>query len=271
MNDLLTVRQLSLRIGDTSVCEHLNLCIRGGESWALLGRNGVGKTTLLHHLAGLRRDHSGTISAGGDDLAHLRPRARARRIGVLLQHSNPGFGASVLETVLTGRHPHLATFAWEAVHDLDIAHRAMAALDLDHLADRPLVTLSGGELRRVEIARLLTQACPLALLDEPLNHLDLAHQATCLQVLGQHCVTPERGMLLVVHDLNVAYQACTHWLILAGDGEWHLGRREALADPALLSHAYAHPITRIDTSAGPLFHPDYGAKRGLNGAAAPQQ
>jgi len=257
VSELLRVRQLSLRIGGNSVCERLDLGIRCGESWALLGRNGVGKTTLLHHLAGVRHDHSGEIFAGDARLQDLRPRERARRIALLLQHSNPGFGANVLETVLTGRHPHLPTLAWEGADDLAVAHRAMAALDLAQLAERPLATLSGGELRRVEIARLLTQECPLALLDEPLNHLDLAHQAACLRVLQERCVTAERGMLAVVHDLNVAYHACTHWLILDGDGEWHAGRREALAEPALLSRTYHHPIRRIDTEAGPLFHPEY--------------
>jgi len=257
MSELLRVRQLSLGIGGKRVCERLDLDIRCGESWALLGRNGVGKTTLLHHLAGLRLDHSGEIFAGDARLQDLRPRERARRIALLLQHSNPGFGASVLETILTGRHPHLATLAWEGADDLAIAHMAMAALGLEHLAARPLATLSGGELRRVEIARLLTQECPLALFDEPLNHLDLAHQAACLRVLQERCVTAERGMLTVVHDLNVAYHACTHWLILDGDGGWHAGHREALAEPDLLSRTYRHPIRRIDTAAGPLFHPDY--------------
>lgn len=258
MNALLRVRGLSLGIAGRAVCEGLDLTLRGGESWALLGRNGVGKTTLLLHLAGLRGGHRGEIDVDQGRLADLAPRERARHIAVLLQHSSPGFGASVLETVLTGRHPHLTGLAWEGPQDLAIARRAMASLDLDGLADRPLTTLSGGELRRVEIARLLTQDCPLALLDEPLNHLDLAHQAACLRVLQQYCVTPERGMLMVAHDLNVAYHACAHWLILAGDGECYAGNRETLADPVLLSRAYAHPITRIDTAAGPLFRPDYG-------------
>jgi iron complex transport system ATP-binding protein len=257
MNDLLTARQLSLQIGGSLVCQGLDLCIRAGESWALLGRNGVGKSTLLHHLAGLRRGHRGELWLGSDRLEDLAPRARARRVSVLLQHSNPGFGASVLEAVLTGRHPHLPTLAWEGADDLGIARRAIASLGLEDLSNRSLSTLSGGELRRVEIARLLTQDCPLALLDEPLNHLDLAHQAGCLRVLGERCVGAGRGMMMALHDLNIAYQTCPNWLILNGDGEWTAGPRDVLADPVLLSRAYAHPISRIDTPSGPLFRPDY--------------
>jgi iron complex transport system ATP-binding protein len=255
MSTLLSARRLSLAIAGKPVCEHLDLEIRAGESWALLGRNGVGKTTLLHHLAGLRSGHEGDILLRDDPIDGLAPRVRARRVAVLLQHSNRGFGATVLETVLTGRHPYLATLAWEGTDDLAIAQGAIAALGLTPLAERPLDTLSGGELRRVEIARLLAQQCPLSLLDEPFNHLDLGHQAACLQVLRRACSTHQRALLMVVHDLNVAWHACRHWLILEGDGAWHAGRREQLADPALLGRAYGHPISRIETAAGPLFHP----------------
>jgi iron complex transport system ATP-binding protein len=253
MSGLLEAQQLNVRIGRRQVCERLDLTLHANQAWALLGRNGAGKTTLLHHLAGLRRDHGGCIMLGGERLAELAPRTRAQQIGILLQHSGQGFGASVLETVLTGRHPHLATLAWEGASDLAIARACIAALDLNDLAGRALTTLSGGELRRVEIARLLAQQSPLSLLDEPMNHLDLAHQAACLRTINSQCVGDKRAMLLVVHDLNLAYRACDHWLILNGDGSWQAGSRDDLCDPELLSAAYGHPISRIDSELGPLF------------------
>jgi iron complex transport system ATP-binding protein len=253
VNDLLQASGLDVRIGRQTVCERLDLAIESNQSWALLGRNGAGKTTLLHHLAGLRTPHSGTIRLGQDPITGVAPRARARRIGILLQHSGRGFGASVLETVLSGRHPHLGVLAWEGPSDLAIAGACIAALGLDDLAERSLETLSGGELRRVEIARLLAQQTPVTLLDEPMNHLDLAHQATCLRVLKSTCVNAERAMLMVVHDLNLAYRACDHWLILDGNGGWRAGPRDTLADPELLGRAYGHPISRIDSEDGPLF------------------
>ena len=253
MSSLLETRQLSVDIGRQRVCTRLDLNIQAGECWALLGRNGTGKTTLLHHLAGLRRDHQGSILLSGDELAALTPRARAQHSGILLQHSSRGFGASVLDTVLTGRHPHLATLAWEGASDLAIARQCLSALDLDGLAGRSLETLSGGELRRVEIARLLAQQTRLSLLDEPTNHLDLAHQAACLYTLREQCVTDERAMLMVVHDLNQAYRVCDHWLILNGDGSWLAGLRDRLCDPQRLSLAFGHPISRIEGDGGPVF------------------
>jgi len=255
MSRLLETRQLSVDIAQQRICTRLDLKIEAGECWALLGRNGTGKTTLLHHMAGLRKDHRGDILLSGDELAELTPPARARHTGILLQHSSRGFGASVLDTVLTGRHPHLTTLAWEGESDLAIARQCIDALGLNELAGRSLETLSGGELRRVEIARLLTQQTRLSLLDEPTNHLDLAHQATSLHTLQEQCVTDRRAMLMVVHDLNLAYRICDHWLILNGDGSWHAGKREQLCDPRLLTLAYGHPISRIETGDGPLFMP----------------
>jgi iron complex transport system ATP-binding protein len=253
MSSLLETRQLSVDIARQRVCTRLDLRIEAGECWALLGRNGTGKTTLLHHLAGLRQDHRGSIMLSGKTLSKLTARGRAQHTGILLQHSSPGFGASVLDTVLTGRHPHLATLAWEGASDLAIARQCMRALGLSDLAGRSLETLSGGELRRVEIARLLAQQTRLSLLDEPTNHLDLAHQARCLHALQGQCVNDERAMLMVVHDLNLAYRACDHWLILNGDGSWRAGQRDRLSDPQLLSLAYGHPISRIESNDGPLF------------------
>ncbi len=262
MTRLLEVEGLDVWIGGKPVCKQLALTIAAGQSWALLGRNGVGKTTLLHHLAGLLPSRSARIRLTGTDLAALTPRARARRIGLLLQHSDRGFGANVIETVLSGRHPHLSTLAWEDANDHAIAMRAIAELGLDTLTTRALDTLSGGELRRVELARLLTQAPPLCLLDEPTNHLDLARQASCLATLRRHCVGAERAMLMAVHDLNIAYHSCDHWLILLGDGHWRAGTREDLARADILSQTYGHPIVRIEQAIGPVFIPELGMLSG---------
>ncbi len=254
---LLQARQLTVEIGGHSVCADLDLCIEAGESWALLGRNGVGKSTLLHHLAGLRRVRRGEVLLAGNPIASLRPRRRAQHVATLLQHSDPSFGGNVLDTVLTGRHPYLSALAWESENDLQFARDALAAVGLSGFERRALNTLSGGELRRVEIARLLAQRAPLALLDEPINHLDLAQQTAALQAVGTHCVSASRAMMLVMHDLNLAYRVCDRWLILDGTGQWHMGTREALGDSDLLSDLFQQTIRRAETEYGPLFIADW--------------
>ena len=96
MTPLLETAALTVRVAGKAVCVGLELKISPGESWALMGRNGVGKTTLLQHLGGLRQDHDGSLRLGGDTIGSLTPRRRARRVALLLQHSSRGFGASVL-------------------------------------------------------------------------------------------------------------------------------------------------------------------------------
>lgn len=254
---LLETRQLSVHIGTHTVCRQLDLSIHPGESWALLGRNGAGKSTLLHHLAGLKRGHEGRILLGGQSIEDHRPKQRARHVATLLQHSDPSFAGSVLDTVLTGRHPYLSAFAWESDSDLQLAREAIAAVGLAGFEGRSLTTLSGGELRRVEIARLIAQQAPLALLDEPINHLDLAQQIAALQVVRTHCVSTSRAIMLVMHDLNLAYKVCDRWLILDGAGNWHMGTRDAMSDTGLLSSLFQQSIQRSETESGPLFHADW--------------
>ena len=268
MTPLLDVKSLTVKIGGKTVCERLNLTIETGQSWALLGRNGAGKTTLVHQLAGLRSIETGEIWLNGHDLTTLSAKARAREVGVLLQHSSRGFGASVFETVLSGRHPHLSTMAWESAEDHVIAKQAITRLGLEALLQRSLDTLSGGELRRVELARLLAQETPLCLLDEPMNHLDLAYQASTLDVLHQTYVAPKRGMLMVMHDLNLAYRACDHWLILLGDGHWQAGPRHSMANSALLSQAYGHSVDCMDSTKGMIFLPQFSSGDMPKGSAA---
>ena len=255
MTTLLSTSGLTVSIGGVRVCNRLDLVIEPGQSWALLGRNGSGKTTLMHQLGGLRGTDVGNIQLLGDDLHTLPPRQRARRVASLLQHSDRGFGRSVIDTVLSARHPYQSLLGSYSGRDLDLASRQLDLLALADLRHRSLHRLSGGELRRVEIARLLTQDCPLSLLDEPTNHLDPGHQSLALRVLGQQCVGDGRAMLMVLHDLNLAYRTCDHWLMLAGDGEWLAGPRERMSDSTILTRVFDHPIQRIDSAAGPLFLP----------------
>ena len=245
MRRRLEINDLTVSIGGTAVCAGLNLTLTDGQAWALVGRNGVGKTTLLFHLAGLLGGHGGAIRLHGNELAHWEPRQRAREIGLLLQDSATGFGEAVVDNVLSGRHPHLGMLDWESDTDRAIANEAIEALGLSALADRAVDTLSGGERRRVDIARLLTQQTWLSLLDEPTNHLDPAHQALILDLVQTRCADAGHSFVLVTHDLNLAFHAASHWLVLFGDGSWATGTREAMSHPDVLERAFACRMRRL--------------------------
>lgn len=149
-----------------------------------LADHGAGKSTLLSTLAGLRKPASGAVLLEGEDAALLHPRQAALRRAWLGQFQNDPFGSTVLETALTGRHPHLGRWDWESTRDAELARGALRAVGLAGMEERQIHTLSGGERQRLTIATLLTQAAPLYLLDEPLSHLDLNHQMAVLELFA---------------------------------------------------------------------------------------
>jgi len=211
---ILSAQGLKVTIAGIVVCRDLDFSVAPGQCWAILGRNGAGKTTLLHTLAGLRAPASGAIALDGRPLATLPAREVARIRGLLTQDDSDAFGATVLETALIGRHPHLSRWQWESGEDLRIAREALASMDLAGAEQRDVRTLSGGERRRAALAALLTQQPRLMLLDEPSSHLDLAHQLGVLRRLTALARDQRSALIMVLHDVNLARRFCDHVLML---------------------------------------------------------
>jgi iron complex transport system ATP-binding protein len=252
---LLDAKQLGVRIGAVSVCRQLDLHINTGQRWCILGRNGSGKTTLLHTLVGLHKPDSGSVMVGGKSLDSLQRRTRAQRIGILLQDHSDAFPASVMETVLIGRHPYLGPLQWEGPDDVALAREALRETGLEQMADRNVATLSGGERRRLGIATLLVQDPGLLLLDEPTNHLDIHHQVRMLDLLAGHSQAGDKAMLLVLHDLNLALRYCDHFLLLFGNGETLQGTADEVLTQAVLERLYGHPLQCLQAAQGPVWLP----------------
>jgi iron complex transport system ATP-binding protein len=252
----LETRDLTLRIGSRLLLRDLSVAFEAGQNWAILGANGSGKTTLLQTLAGLRRADGGEVLLDGQAMQLIPRRVRARKLGILFQDMPNIFPASVYETVLSGRHPHLGFWQTETAADLELAHAALAAVELAELAGRSVATLSGGERRRVEVATLLAQDAPLNLLDEPVNHLDPRHQTALLRLV---CARSQRAghlNLLVLHDVNLALRFCSHGLLLLGDGSARHGPLADILDTATLEMIYGCAMREIRSDAGRLFFPD---------------
>ncbi|NJD26225.1 MAG: ABC transporter ATP-binding protein [Betaproteobacteria bacterium] len=243
---LLEARRLRVDIGGTTLVAALDFAIAAGERVAILGRNGAGKSTLLTTLAGLRRPAAGSLLLGGSDAAALSPRQAALRRAWLGQFQSDPFGSTVLETALTGRHPHLGRWDWESRRDAELARGALDAVGLAGLEARPVHTLSGGERQRLAIATLLTQASPLYLLDEPLSHLDLNHQMAVLELFAGAARDCGAGVIMVLHDPALAHRYCDRALLLQGDGRVEAGAVDALLTAERLSGLYGHAVRQID-------------------------
>ena len=250
----LVAEGLTLAVGGRTLCRDLDLVVPAGGTLAILGRNGAGKSTLLACLAGLRAPAAGRVLLAGQSYAELGAHAAARRRGWLGQNREDAFAASVLETALSGRHPHLGRWQWEDETDTAIARAALQELGLAGLEERDVLTLSGGERQRLAIATLFVQAAPVLLLDEPLTHLDLNHQIGVLERLAARAAAGA-AVALVLHEPGLAWRYADQVLLLYGDGTHDLGPSATLLTPERLGRLYGHPLLRAETAGRVAFIP----------------
>ncbi|MDH5483625.1 MAG: ABC transporter ATP-binding protein [Gammaproteobacteria bacterium] len=251
----LSLQQLDVSIAGKSICRQLDLCIEPGQVWGILGRNGTGKTTLIHTLAGLREADAGAISLDQQDIAQLTRKQVAQKIGVLLQHTEDPFPSTVLETVVTGRHPHINHWQWESREDYQLAQQALEQVEMLGLQQRQVNQLSGGERQRVSIATLLTQDPAIFLLDEPNTHLDLNYQISLLSYLSDYVRQNQRSIVMSLHDINLAARFCDHLLFLLDDGKTLAGPTAKLLNSHDLEALFQHPIDVIEGPRGNLYIP----------------
>lgn len=223
----------------------LDLATKHGEVIAVLGQNGSGKSLLLLTLAGLRAPELGDVTLLSSNIATTPRQTIAQHLALLPQVTDDIFPATVLETALIGRHPHISRFAWESPDDLVIAHAALRSMGLDTMTERDILTLSGGERRRLAIAQTMIQATDIYLLDEPTNHLDPQHQLDALRIFRD---AADNGATVVasLHDVNLAVRYADRCLLLYGDGRWELGASEDILTDARLSELYATQMEGIE-------------------------
>ena len=222
---LLRVENLSVRLGREEVVHEASLSVGAGEVVGLIGPNGAGKTTLLRAALGLIPTIGGKVWLGSEPLAALTPAERARRAAWLPQEREIAWPVAVERLVALGRAPHLRGLGRLTAADRQAVARALAAMEVAHLAGRPATALSGGERARVLIARALAQEAPLLLADEPAAGLDPGYQLGLMEVFREQAASG-RGVLVSLHDLALAARWCDRLLLL------HEGRIAADGPPA---------------------------------------
>jgi len=249
---LLAARGLDILAGERALVRGLDLDVRTGECIALLGRNGAGKTLTLHALAGLQRIAAGRVTLDGQPLDGLPRRVIAQRVGLLLQDLESGHSETALDTVLVGRHPHLAPWQWERDEDRRLARSMLARVGLGELGARTTATLSGGEQRRVAMATLLAQQPALFLLDEPTNHLDPHHQLAVLDLFREQTHTGH-AMIATLHNPTLAARYADRVVLLYGDGRWIAGAAREVLTAANLSELYLVRIVEASVEGRRVF------------------
>jgi iron complex transport system ATP-binding protein len=193
----------------------VSLSVAPGQFHAVLGPNGSGKTTLVRVALGALQPLEGRAEIDDRPAAEWPRHELARLVGVVPQREDNLFPQRVRETVLLGRYPHLSLWGRERPEDHAAVDRALSACDVQHLADRWVWTLSGGEYQRVRIARALAQEPRLLVLDEPGVSLDLRHEMGLFELVRGLVDASGLGVLMITHDLNLAARFADSLLLLS--------------------------------------------------------
>ena len=211
---------LTVRLGNATVLQLLDLRARAGEWIGLLGPNGAGKSSALRALSGVLRTQgsavevSGVVEVGGQNLAKLDRKAVGRLIAVVPQAPIIPVGMTVGDYALLGRTPHLGWLGRPGRGDRVLVEELLERLDLARFTSRLVTSLSGGERQRAVIARALAQQAPVLLLDEPTSALDVGHQQQVLELVDELRVQHGLVVLSAMHDLTLAGQYAHHLVLL---------------------------------------------------------
>lgn len=226
----LDIQNLGFSWPRRNLLESVSLSLGAGELTGFLGPNGSGKSTFLKNILGfLRPCHGKILYAGGngETFAEIAPNERARVFSFVPQ--SPGLQAAftVSELVLMGRLPYLKDrWAGYTRADRQKAEKVMAVMGIDGMADRNVMTLSGGELQKAVIARCLVQEGEILLLDEATSGLDLNHAVEIMELMRKKARDEGKIILAVLHDINLAAQFCDRIVLLKNGRLQYQGKPE---------------------------------------------
>ncbi|WP_053706170.1 ABC transporter ATP-binding protein [Streptomyces sp. WM6373] len=252
----LVARGVTVGYGGRVVIDDLDVAIPPRVITTIIGSNGCGKSTLLRTLSRLLKPTRGSVVLDGDDIARLRTRDVARKLGLLPQAPVAPEGLTVADLVARGRHPHQSWLRQWSSDDAAVVERALAMTGVSDLADRPVDALSGGQRQRVWISMTLAQGTDLLLLDEPTTYLDLAHAIDVLDLVDD---LHESGctVVLVLHDLNLATRYSDNLVVMKAGSILAQGHPREVITAELLHEAFGLRAKVIDDPVGdrPLIVP----------------
>jgi iron complex transport system ATP-binding protein len=237
---MIDVKDVGVSLGGKPILEGYSLAVGKGEVLAILGANGVGKTTLLNCIVGLRQPDRGTIAKSG-------------QVGYVPQLFQATFAFSVMDIVLMGRARHLGLFAAPGRADYEIAEHYLALMQVADLKDRPFNALSGGQRQLVIIAQALASQCDIMILDEPCSALDYKNQAVVISTLRR--LNREMGMTIVftTHAPQHGLEVASHVLLMNDRRNYRHGPVAEVLTADNLSHLYDVAIARAEFAEGGRF------------------
>lgn len=214
---LYTISGVSFAYSSSPVLTGINLSITPGKFYGIVGPNGCGKTTFLDLLIGGKVPAAGSILFKDKPLQRYSKRDLAKYLALVPQEFDTGFGFTVEEIVMMGRHPYIDRFGAPTAHDWTCIDKAMENIGISGLRDRYTNTLSGGQKQRAVVARALAQDTPVLLFDEATSSLDIQYTLQIFNIAKQLVQNEGRTVIAVIHNLNLAAAYCDD-IIFMKDG-----------------------------------------------------
>ena len=242
--------ELTFAYSGHDILKELSIAARPGELMGLIGPNGAGKTTLLRTLARLLRPRHGRVVLGDRDIYRIAPKAMARELALTPQ-DNPNWPLTVEQVVALGRAPHRGWLLPLGHQDNEIIERMLRRTGLWELRERNLTELSGGEQKRVILARALCQEPQVLLLDEPTAYLDLKYQTEILSLVQSLAHGDGLAVVVTMHDLNQAALYADKLALLVDGRLLAVGTPQDVLTEAHLSLAYGLPVMVTEH---PVYH-----------------
>jgi len=242
---MLTLKNVSAGYDGTDVIRNISLNVNRNENLSIIGPNGCGKTTLLRTAANLLA-FKGDIEIDGKPVRKMKNREISMKIAMLTQTSGIYFSYNVFDTVMMGRYLHMKNsfFGTTSAEDVRYVTHCLKAVDLLAEKDRDITKLSGGQLQRVFLARVLAQQPEIILLDEPTNHLDLKYQIELIEYLKKWAVENNCAVLGVLHDINLAMRLSDKIMVMKNGEIQAYGNTNEVITGSLLAEVYEIDVAK---------------------------
>ncbi|MGB4643818.1 MAG: ABC transporter ATP-binding protein [Dethiobacteria bacterium] len=248
---ILSVNNVDFRYPSHNVLKNVKFEVERGDCLAILGTNGVGKSTLLKCINKILRPQQGVITVEKDEISKLSLRKVAQKIGYVSQRQESG-RFTVFDAVILGRKPHIT---WDVTErDMAIVNHIIKMLGLESFSLRYIDELSGGELQKVVIARALAQEPRVLLLDEPTSNLDLKNQLDVLNIIQNVVREQQIAAIVTMHDLNLAIRFANKFIFLKKGTIFAAGGFEIIT-PEIIEEVYAVPVAVESFRAIPVVVP----------------
>lgn len=207
----------SSKKGNTTIAENLNLNLEEGKLIALIGANGIGKSTLLRTLTGIQKPLSGSVFLNDKNIHDYTNLELAQNLSVVLTEKLPPSNLTVFELIALGRQPYTNWVGKLTPDDFEKITESIQLTQIEHLAHKRHFEISDGQLQKVLIARAFAQDTPLIVLDEPTTHLDLLHKVSLFKLLKKLAKETKKCILFSTHDIDMAIQLCDEIIVMTPD------------------------------------------------------